>query len=75
MAFIANPATIDPGNPEAFEPLYHPGTVTPYSGIYRCVSCGWEAVSTAGHPLPPQTIHHRHGLPILWQLVAGARHR
>jgi len=36
-----------------------PGVMTPVSGIYRCLGCGREDVSTQGHPLPPQN-HHQH---------------
>ncbi|CAN5720086.1 hypothetical protein BH11PSE1_BH11PSE1_16850 [soil metagenome] len=74
MAYIANPAMIERGNPAAFHTVHHPGEATPFSGIYRCLSCGLEAVSTKGHPLPPQHFRHRHPLPIHWQLVAASRH-
>jgi hypothetical protein len=74
MAFVADQTTVEPGNPAAFAPIYTAGTPAPWSGIYRCVFCGWEAVSTKGHPLPPQHLGHQHALPIAWRLVAGARH-
>jgi hypothetical protein len=72
--YVVDPNTIEPGNPPVFHALHQPGQKTLFSGIYRCTSCGWEAVSTMGHPLPPQNAQHRHGLPILWQLVAASRH-
>jgi hypothetical protein len=65
-----------------FDKIYKPGTPTPTSGIYRCESCGFEAVSTAGHPLPPTETcpqHNptmwpcKHGL-VRWKLVAAAIH-
>lgn len=58
---------------EGFDASHTPGTMTLYSGIYRCTTCGHEAVSTAGNPLPPQGSHvHRAGQgQILWQLVVA----
>jgi len=59
-----------------FEQLRHPGQPTPRSGIYMCVNCGHEIVSSEGHPLPPQN-HHQHNdySPILWKLLVYADHR
>jgi hypothetical protein len=53
-----------------FDKTLHPGAETPHSGVYRCVTCGKEATSILGRPLPPQN-HHQHpgGGPILWQLA------
>ena len=54
-----------------------PGTIAPYSGIYRCWGCGREVVSLAAQPLPPQT-HHQHNAahgPIRWRLIVYANHR
>lgn len=64
-----------------FDTIYRPGQLTPFSGIYRCTSCGFEIVSTATHPLPPTEtcLNHstrwmcQHG-PVRWQLVAAAIH-
>ena len=64
-----------------FDRVLTPGTPTPVSGIYRCDSYGFEAVSTAGHPLPPAELcgQHssswrcNHGL-VRWRLVAAAIH-
>jgi len=68
----------DDGN---FDLIYKPGQPTPFSGIYRCTSCGFEVVSTYGHALPPTEIcpthsprwRCNHGL-VRWQLVAAAIH-
>lgn len=65
----------------AFDHIYAPGTKTPYSGIYRCTVCGFEVVSTEGHPLPPEhscSQHSprwtcRHGA-VRWQLVTAPIH-
>jgi hypothetical protein len=57
----------------AFDLMYPPGAVTPYSGIYRCVVCGREDISVYGKPLPPQN-HHQHlptQGPIRWQLIVS----
>lgn len=56
---------------DRFDRIYPPGTLAPYSGIYRCDSCNIEAVSTKGHPLPPVDTHPqpRH---IPWRLLVMA---
>lgn len=64
-----------------FDVIYAPGQITPFSGIYRCASCGFECASTYSHPLPPETscMNHsprwpnQHGL-VRWQLAAAAIH-
>lgn len=59
-----------------FDETHTPGSVTPYSGIYRCLGCGREDVSTHGHPLPPQN-HHQHTQQqgaIHWRLAVIADH-
>jgi len=68
----------DDGN---FDVLHAPGQPTPFSGIYRCVSCGFEAVSTRHHPLPPEITCAAHGGTwpndhgwVQWKLVAAAIH-
>lgn len=55
---------------EAFDQVHGPGTRTPLSGLYRCVTCGDEIAANAGNPLPPQN-HHQHPMqgPIRWQLL------
>jgi len=59
---------------DAFDKVYKPETATPFSGIYRCQVCGWNDVSTHGHPLPPQN-HHQHpgNEPILWRLLVSTQ--
>jgi hypothetical protein len=64
-----------------FDVIYLPGQPTPFSGIYKCTSCGFEAVSTRLHPLPPEVscLNHSpswraaHGT-VRWKLVAAAIH-
>lgn len=59
-----------------FDTLTTPGTDTPYSGIYRCESCGLEATSVKGKPMPPPT-HHKHASgegAIKWRLVVATHH-
>ncbi|CAN5242790.1 hypothetical protein BH09PSE2_BH09PSE2_15150 [soil metagenome] len=74
MAYAVDPRALQPGNPSEFAPNYRPGTPAPYSGIYKCQTCGREAVSTKGHPLPPQHLAHNHPLPIAWKLLVAATH-
>lgn len=60
---LANPHT-------EWDTLYHPGTRTTWSGIYRCEVCGKEAVHTIDKPLPPQNHHtHPRGQPIRWRMI------
>ncbi|MDA8260758.1 MAG: protein L [Betaproteobacteria bacterium] len=59
MAFYKYPQVLVQNSHEAFDQIFHPGTPTPYSGIYRCEGCGVNEVSTHEHPLPPQN-HHQH---------------
>lgn len=61
----------------AFDGTNSPGISTPHSGIYRCMGCGREDVSTKGHPLPPQN-HHQHTQAqgsIRWRLIVYADHK
>jgi len=54
-----------------FDRIYHPGTPTPYSGIYRCEGYARSIVSTAQHPLPAQN-HHQHTYAqgmIRWRMI------
>jgi hypothetical protein len=71
MAQYKYPLFLTQNNNEVFDALHEPGSLTPYSGIYRCVVCHKEDVSVYGRPLPPQTHHvHAPGLgPIRWQLI------
>lgn len=74
MATYKYPNYIQHLDHDAFDKQYHPGIITPSSGIYRCMGCGREDVSTQGHPLLPQN-HHQHTVaqgPILWRLIVFA---
>ena len=68
---------------EIFNKYFKPGEKVPVSGIYRCESCGFEAVSTAAenHPLPPAARCDSHHSKwkcnpgnVRWRLVAAAIH-
>jgi hypothetical protein len=74
MAIYKYPQYLEQNNHAAFDQVHHPGSATPYSGIYRCEGCGVNEVSTHGHPLPPQN-HHQHNpaSPIRWQLIVATR--
>ena len=59
-----------------FDAVHSTAATTPYSGVYRCVGCGKEIISTKGHPLPPQN-HHQHTAQqgrIRWRLIVAAQH-
>jgi hypothetical protein len=74
MAVYKYPQYLTQSAHTAFDQLHHPGTPTPYSGIYRCETCGANEVSTHGHPLPPQN-HHQHNppTPIRWRLIVATK--
>lgn len=72
-------------NDSNFETLHRPGALAPFSGIYRCQNCGFEAVSTRGKSLPPESDCSQHGINhgsswpnsygnVVWKLVAAAIH-
>jgi hypothetical protein len=73
MALYKYPQILSFSAHPAFDETRAPGTLAPDSGIYRCIGCGHEAVSTAGHRLPPQASHvHRPDQGhISWQLIVG----
>jgi hypothetical protein len=76
MAIYKHARYLDTSDDAAFDAVHHPGAVTPYSGIYRCMGCGKEDVSTQTLPLPPQN-HHQHTAAqgrIQWRLVVAADH-
>jgi hypothetical protein len=60
----------------AFDAVHGVGTTTPYSGIYRCIGCGREVVSTSGHSLPNQNDHQHTPAQgsISWRLIVYADH-
>lgn len=59
----------------AFTNVHGPGDPAPYSGIYKCESCGHEVAIPATNPLPKMT-HPRHSIesPIEWRLIVYAQH-
>jgi hypothetical protein len=73
MAQYKYPEFLKINTNEVFDAIHEPGSLTPFSGIYRCVACGKEDVSIQGKPLPPQN-HHQH-LPsqglIQWRLIVS----
>lgn len=76
MALYKYRQYVSTSDSNAFDGSYHPGTPAPHSGIYRCLGCGREDVSTYRKPLPPQN-HHQHTQAqgaILWRMVAWADH-
>jgi hypothetical protein len=87
MAECKDPKLLTIGEGIEFSAIYEPGEVTPFCGIYRCLICGLEAVSTQGALLPPLH-HHSHvarnwsakelfgedEAAIRWQLVVKAIH-
>jgi len=73
MAQYKYPAFLKQNTSDAFDAIHEPGSLAPYSGIYRCAECGQEDVSTQGKPLPPQN-HHQHNYSqgtIRWQLIVS----
>jgi hypothetical protein len=71
MAYYKYPQLFTHLQSDEFDTLREPGSPAGWSGIYKCEGCGKEAVSTAGHPLPPQN-HHQHTLGqgrIRWRII------
>ncbi|WP_437816577.1 hypothetical protein [Sorangium sp. So ce1078] len=54
MATYKNASILTQKDVPEFDRVYPPGAHAPTSGIYRCKSCGYEVVSTAGNKLPPE---------------------
>ena len=76
MAFYKYAAYLSQNTDAAFDLIHEAAALTPNSGIYRCEGWGREAISTAGHPLPPQN-HHQHTYQqgrIRWRLIVMATH-
>ena len=42
-----------------FDQDHEPGDIAPHAGIYRCMGCGREILSTFSIPLPSEH-HHPH---------------
>ena len=73
MAIYKHANYLQQSNHAAYDAIHQAGSATPYSGIYRCEGCGENAVSTHGHPLPPQN-HHQHTAAqgaIRWRLIVS----
>lgn len=62
---------------DAFDKEFSPGDKVAWSGIYRCLGCGWEIAANEGNPFPPQN-HHQHSVlqgRIRWNLNVYAAHK
>lgn len=76
MAVYKHVSFLTKSDHQAFDADHNPGTVTPYSGVYRCMGCGREIVSETARPFPPQN-HHQHAQSqgaIRWRLIVYADH-
>jgi hypothetical protein len=61
---------------EAYDRDRPPGTLAPFTGIYRCAGCQREIAATEGQPLPSRD-HHSHRADqgsIRWRLIVYADH-
>jgi hypothetical protein len=79
MAEYKYPQVLAQNTAKEFDVLHNPGERTPYSGIYRCDSCGVEIVSEEGKPFPPTRAcsgHHswKQGV-VRWHLAVFANHK
>jgi hypothetical protein len=77
MALYKHSAYLTSSQDAVFDKDKTPGSTAPNSGVYRCLGCGREVVSTEAHPLPPQN-HHQHTQAqgnIRWRLIVYADHR
>ena len=75
MALYKNPGYLCSNGGSQFDEFHSPGSVTKFSGIYRCEECGRELVCEKDAQLPAQS-HHPHSAvqgPILWRMVVCAQ--
>jgi hypothetical protein len=71
MAVYKYPQYLQQSSSNAYDSEHNPGSLTPHSGIYRCMGCGREIVSETGRPLPAQN-HPQHTPQqgaIRWRLI------
>ena len=57
----------------AFDTVAASGTVSPFTGIFRCLGCGREIAAATGTILPGED-HHMHRVEqgsVVWQLVVA----
>ena len=64
-----------------FDKLHHSGASVPYSGIYRCATCGFEITCEEGRIFPPEKSCAKHHAKwkcaqgeVNWQLAAFTIH-
>ena len=63
------------GSGGAFDNTHKPGSIVPFSGIYRCDNCGHEDACNKGDPFPSQN-HKQHSPScgtIAWRLLVFAQ--
>jgi hypothetical protein len=73
MAQYKYPGFLQQNNNPEFDKTHQPGFAAPWSGIYKCTACGWEATCNRNDPLPPQN-HNQHTTQqgaIRWQLIVA----
>lgn len=77
MAWYKYSQYLQASGSDAYDRVFSPGEIAPWSGIYRCTTCHTEAACNQNQPLPPQTHHvHVQSLgPIRWTLIVYAEHR
>lgn len=81
MPLYKYPKFLEQNDDKAFDAIYPPGASAPYSGIYKCVTCGFEVTCEEGRTFPPENScakHHakwkcEHG-EVKWQLAAYTIH-
>jgi hypothetical protein len=77
VAVYKYPDYLEQNDEAVFDQVYNPDTVSPYSGIYRCMGCHREIGLAQGYALPAEG-HHAHTAqqgPIRRRLLAWADHR
>lgn len=76
MAGYKYPQYLVQSNDANYDKIHGPGSVTPYSGVYRCEGCGREIAANEHTPMPPQN-HHQHAQAqgaIRWRMIVWADH-
>ena len=74
MALFAHTGYLRHFDSPAFIKVHGPGDLAPYTGIYKCESCGHEIANSESQPLPKLAhLGHPTDSPISWRLIVYAQ--
>ncbi|MFZ6724119.1 hypothetical protein ACO0K2_01355 [Undibacterium sp. MH2W] len=59
---------------QAFDFVYAPGSLAPHTGLYRCITCGYEIVMSNLQTFPDVGCHTKtESMPMGWRLGVYAQ--